>query len=398
MRAPLSAHKTHWGLDPQVVFLNHGSFGACPRAVLQHQSELRARLEAEPVRFLARELEPLLDEARAALGGFVGAAAEDLAFVSNATTGVNTVLRNLRFQPGDELLTTDNEYNASRNALNAAAAEQGVKVVVARLPWPVTSPESVVDAVMARVTPRTRLLLVDHITSQTALVMPLAELVRKLREQGVETLVDGAHGPGMVPLALQALGAAYYTGNCHKWLCAPKGAAFLYVRRDLQADFKPLVVSHGHNSPRADRSRFRLEFDWVGTVDPTPFLCIPTAIRVVGGLVPGGWAEVMESNREMALAARRRLDAKLGNATPLCPESMVGSMACVALPDGFPEHPEPPLYLDPLHVRLFEEHHIEIPVTAWPRAPRRHLRLSAQLYNSPADYEALARALEALLR
>ena len=183
MRAPLSAHKTHWGLDPQVVFLNHGSFGACPRAVLQHQSELRARLEAEPVRFLARELEPLLDEARAALGGFVGAAAEDLAFVSNATTGVNTVLRNLRFQPGDELLTTDNEYNASRNALDAAAAEQGVKVVVARLPWPVTSPESVVDAVMARVTPRTRLLLVDHITSQTALVMPLAELVRKLREQ-----------------------------------------------------------------------------------------------------------------------------------------------------------------------------------------------------------------------
>ncbi|WP_233610249.1 aminotransferase class V-fold PLP-dependent enzyme, partial [Corallococcus sp. AB049A] len=392
------AHKAHWGLDPQVVFLNHGSFGACPKPVLQHQSELRARLEAEPVRFLARELEPLLNEARAALGAFVGANPDDLAFVPNATTGVNTVLRNLRFQPGDELLVTDNEYNASRNALDVAAAEQGVKVVVAKLPWPVTSPESVVDAVMAQVTPRTRLLLVDHITSQTALVMPLAELVRKLREKGVETLVDGAHGPGMVPLALQELGVAYYTGNCHKWLCAPKGAAFLYVRRDLQAGFKPMVVSHGHNSPRADRSRFRLEFDWVGTVDPTPFLCIPTVIRFMAGLVPGGWPEVMETNRNLALSARRRLDAKLGNATPLCPESMVGSMACVALPDGFPERPEPPLYVDPLHVRLFEEHHIEIPVTAWPRAPKRHLRLSAQLYNTPADYEALERALEALLR
>ncbi|RKH58899.1 aminotransferase class V-fold PLP-dependent enzyme [Corallococcus aberystwythensis] len=398
MSAPLPAHRTHWGLDPQVVFLNHGSFGACPTAVLQHQSELRARLESEPVRFLARELEPLLNEARAELAAFVGVDADDLAFVPNATTGVNTVLRNLRFQPGDELLVTDNEYNASKNALDVAAAEQGVKVVVATLPWPVSSPESVVDAVMARVTPRTRLVLIDHITSQTALVMPLAELVRRLRERGVETLVDGAHGPGMVPLALQELGAAYYTGNCHKWLCAPKGAAFLYVRRDLQRGFKPMVVSHGHNSPRTDRSRFRLEFDWVGTVDPTPFLCIPTVIRFMGGLVPGGWPEVMASNRAKVLAARQRLNARLGNTEPLCPESMVGSMACVALPDGFPERPEPPLYVDPLHVRLFEEHHIEIPVTAWPRAPRRHLRLSAQLYNTPADYEALGEALEALLR
>ncbi|MCY1035652.1 aminotransferase class V-fold PLP-dependent enzyme [Corallococcus sp. BB11-1] len=395
MSAPLSSH---WGLDPQVVFLNHGSFGACPTAVLQHQSELRARLEAEPVRFLGREVEPLLDEARAALAAFVGADADDLAFMPNATTGVNTVLRNLRFQPGDELLTTDNEYNASKNALDAACAAMGAKVVVAKLPWPVPSADAVVDAVMAQVTPRTRLLLVDHITSQTALVMPLAELVRALRERGVETLVDGAHGPGMVPLALQELGAAYYTGNCHKWLCAPKGAAFLYVRRDLQPGMKPLVVSHGHNSPRTDRSRFRLEFDWTGTHDPTPFLCIPTALRVVGGLVPGGWPEVMASNREKALAARRRLNARLKQDTLLCPDAMVGSMVCVALPDGAPERPEPPLYLDPLHVRLFEEHRVEVPVTPWPKAPRRHLRLSAQLYNTPADYEALGDALEALLR
>ncbi|RKH02148.1 aminotransferase class V-fold PLP-dependent enzyme [Corallococcus sp. CA053C] len=394
MSAPL---RSHWGLDPQVIFLNHGSFGACPTAVLQHQSELRARLESEPVRFLAREVEPLLDDARAALGAFVGADAEDLAFMPNATTGVNTVLRGLRFQPGDELLVTDNEYNASKNALDVACAAVGAKVVVAKLPWPLPSPEAVVDAVMAQVTPRTRLLLIDHITSQTAVVMPVAELVRRLREKGVETLVDGAHGPGMVPLALRGLGAAYYTGNCHKWLCAPKGAAFLYVRRDLQAGLKPLVVSHGHNSPRTDRSRFRLDFDWMGTHDPTPFLCIPTALRVIGGLVPGGWPEVMASNREKALAARRRLDARLGNASPLYPDAMVGSMACVALPDDSPERPAP-LYLDPLHVRLFEEHRIEIPVTAWPQAPRRHLRLSAQLYNTPADYEALGDALEALLR
>jgi isopenicillin-N epimerase len=390
--------RSHWSLDPRVVFLNHGSFGACPTEVLQHQSELRARMEAEPVLFLGRQVEPLLDEARAALAEFVGADADDVAFVPNATAGVNTVLRGLRLQPGDELLTTDNEYNASKNALDAAAAALGAKVVVAKLPWPVSTPESVVDAVMAQVTPRTRLFLVDHITSQTGLVMPLAELVRRMRDKGVETLVDGAHGPGMVELKLQELGAAWYTGNCHKWMCAPKGAAFLHVRRDLQGGLKPLSVSHGHNSPRTDRSRFRLDFDWTGTHDPTPFLCIPMTLRVVGGLVPGGWPEVMASNRKKVLAARQALNARLGQTSPLCPESMVGSMACVALPEGFPLAPEPPLYLDPLHVRLFEEHRIEIPVTAWPRAPRRHLRLSAQLYNTPEDYAALGDALEALLR
>lgn len=394
MSAPL---RHHWSLDPEVRFLNHGSFGACPTAVLQRQAELRARLEAEPVRFLHRELEPLLDEARAALGAFLDADADDLAFVTNATTGVNTVLRSLRFAPGDELLTTDQEYNASRNALEFTAAQWGARVVVARLPWPVPSEQALVDAVLAHVTPRTRLLLVDHVSSQTAVVMPVARLVSALRERGVETLVDGAHGPGMVPLSLRSLGAGYYTGNCHKWLCAPKGAAFLHVRRDLQAGIKPLVISHGHNSPRTDRSRFRLDFDWLGTHDPSAVLCVLRALQVVGGLLPGGWPEVMRSNREKALAARRLLCERLGVA-PACPEALVGSMAVVGLPDGFPERPEPPLYLDPLQLRLFEEHRIEVPIVPWPRAPQRHVRVSAQLYNTHAEYQALADALDALAR
>jgi isopenicillin-N epimerase len=394
MSAPL---RQHWSLDPEVRFLNHGSFGACPTAVLQRQAELRARLEAEPVRFLHRELEPLLDEARAALGAFLDADADDLAFVTNATTGVNTVLRSLRFAPGDELLTTDQEYNASRNALEFTAAQWGARVVVARLPWPVPSEQALVDAVLAHVTPRTRLLLVDHVSSQTAVVMPVARLVAALRERGVETLVDGAHGPGMVPLSLRSLGAGYYTGNCHKWLCAPKGAAFLHVRRDLQAGIKPLVISHGHNSPRTDRSRFRLDFDWLGTHDPSAVLCVPRALEVVGGLLPSGWPEVMRSNREKALAARRLLCERLGVA-PACPEALVGSMAVVGLPDGYPERPEPPLYLDPLQLRLFEEHRIEVPIVPWPRAPHRHVRVSAQLYNTHAEYQALADALDALAR
>jgi isopenicillin-N epimerase len=392
-----SPFRARWSLDPEIVFLNHGSFGACPIEVLQVQAELRARLEAEPVRFMVREYEPLLDQARATLAAFLDADAEDLAFVPNATAGVNTVLRSLRFAPGDEVLTTSYEYNASRNALDWVSSRSGAKMVVAQLPWPHPTPAAMVETVLAHVTPRTRLVLVDHITSQTALVMPLKELVHALRERGVETLVDGAHGPGQVPLSLRELGAAYYTGNCHKWLCAPKSVAFLHVRRDLQAGLKPLSVSHGHNSKRRDRSRYHLDFDWTGTSDPTPALCVPAALRVMGGMLPGGWPALMADNRAKALAARALLCQRLGVA-PHCPEEMVGSMATVGLPDGYPVDPAPPHFLDPLQDRLFYERHIEVPVVPWPQAPRRHIRVSAQLYNTHAEYQLLAEALEALLR
>jgi isopenicillin-N epimerase len=303
------------------------------------------------------------------------------------------VLRSLRFSPGDELLTTDHEYNASRNALDFVARQSGVRVVVAKLPWPMPSPQAVVDAVLAHVTERTRLLLIDHITSQTALVLPVAVLVRALRERGVETLVDGAHGPGQVPLSLRQLDAAYYTGNCHKWVCAPKGAAFLHVRRKLQPDLRPVVTSHGYNSRRKDRSQFRLDFDWTGTGDPTPFLCVPKALEVMGGMLPGGWPEVMASNRAKALAARAFLCERLGVA-PHSPEEMVGSMATVALPEGFPAEPSV-LGLDPLQDWLLLEHGIEVPIIPWPKPPHRHVRVSAQLYNTHAEYQRLAEALEA---
>jgi isopenicillin-N epimerase len=386
-----------WGLHPEVAYLNHGAFGACPTLVLELQAQLRARLEAGPVHFMMRDLEPLLDKARVQLAAFLGADADDLGFVPNATTGVNTVLRSLRFAPGDELLTIDHEYNASRNALQFAADSSGARVVVAPLPWPVPDAQAVIDAVLAKVTPRTRLLLVDHVTSPTALVLPVAQLVRALRERGVDTLVDGAHAPGMLPLSLRELGAAYYTGNLHKWVCAPKGAAFLYVRRDRQEGLRPLGISHGYNSGRKDRSQFRLDFDFTGTGDYTPFLCVPEALSLLGSLLPGGWAGVMEDNRAKVLAARAELCARLG-VQPLCPEDMVGSMAAVALPDAPPYEPRGPLFLDPLQERLYDEHRIEVPVVGWPRRPRRHVRLSAQLYNTPAEYGQLADALEGLLR
>lgn len=387
----------HWGLDPGVVFLNHGSFGACPRAVLAVQDQFRAQLEAEPVRFLSRELEGRLDEARRALGAFVGADPDDLAFVANATSGVNAVLRSLSFSAGDELLTTDHAYNACRNALALVAVRTGAAVVTVPVPFPLRSADVVVDAVLSRVTPRTRLALFDHVSSPTGLVFPVERLVRELTARGVDAIVDGAHAPGMLPLDLDALGAAYYSGNCHKWLCAPKGSAFLHVRRDRQHLVRPLTISHGANSPRIDRSRFRLEFDWTGTSDPTAFLCVPAAIEFMKGLLPGGWPAVMRRNREVALEARRALCDGLGIGIP-APEAMIGSLASVPLPDGQPDPRGAPARRDPLQDALFARFGIEVPVMRWPGARARLLRVSAQLYNEPAEFAKLAGVVPGLLR
>lgn len=385
-----------WPLDPAITFLNHGSFGSCPLAVLEHQTELRRRLEREPITFLVRDLEPLLDEARAALAVFVGAAADDLVLIPNATSGVNAVMRSLDFKPGDELLVTDHEYNACRNVADFVAERTGAKVVAARVPFPLKSADEVVAAVLAAVTPRTKLLLIDHVTSQTGMILPVAEIVRRLAKQGIDTLIDGAHGPGMIPLDLKALGAAYYTGNCHKWICAPKGAAFLHVRRDRQSSIRPLVISHGANSPRTDRSRFQIEFGWMGTADPTAGLSIPKALEYLASLVPGGWPAIMKRNRELALAGREVLCQTLGIEKP-CPDEMIGSLASVPIPDApFGAPSKSPLYLDPWQDELMARHRIEVPVIPWPAPPKRLLRISAQLYNSLPQYELLAKALQQL--
>jgi len=386
----------HWGLDPSVVFLNHGSFGATPKVILEEQSALRARLEAQPVRFMVRELEAMLDAARHELGAFVGARAEDLVFVPNATTGVNAVLGSLALEAGDELLTTNHEYNACKNVLVATAAKTGARVVYADLPWPVADPFDVVEAIVRKITPRTRLLLVDHVTSPSAMVLPVAEIAAAAEALGVPVLVDGAHAPGMVDLDLEALGASYYTANCHKWVCAPKGCAMLWVRREHQARVRPVVTSHGLNSPRADRSRFLIEFDWTGTSDPTPFLCLGPCLRFMGSLVPGGWPALRAKNRALALEARALLEDALG-APSVCPASMIGSMAAVRIPDGAPEGPRSPLYLDPLQDELLARYGIEVPIVGFPAPPRRLVRVSAQLYNTREEYAYLAEALISLV-
>jgi isopenicillin-N epimerase len=380
-----------WSLDRGVIFLNHGSFGACPHEVLRHQAELRAEMEAEPVRFLSREIDDRLDAARAALAAFLGADPDDLGFVTNATSGVNAVLRSLELATGDELLTTDHAYNACKNALQFVAGRTGARVVIVSLPFPVASPDAVVETVMARVTSRTRLALLDHVTSPTALVLPIERLIGELSRRGIDVLVDGAHAPGMVPLDLRSLGATYYTGNCHKWLCAPKGSAFLWTRRDRQPDVHPLTISHGANADAPGRSRFRLEFDWTGTSDPTAWLTVPKAIEYLGSLVPGGWPALMARNHALALEARRVVCEAAGT-EPACPETMVGSLASIVLPDG-PTTDIGWRRPDPLQRRLFEGWGIEVPVMSWPAPPRRLVRISAQLYNTADQYVRLAAAL-----
>jgi len=380
----------HFALDPAVTYLNHGAFGACPQPVLDAQRDLRARLESEPVLFIGRQWEGLMDAVRATLGTFLGADPDDLALVTNATMGVNTVLRSLRFEAGDEILLTDHGYNASANAARFVAERHGLRIVVAKVPFPLTDPQEVTAAVLAAATPRTRLALLDHVTSPTGLVFPIEALVRALADRGIDTLVDGAHAPGMLPLALDALGAAYYTGNCHKWVCAPKGSAFLHVRKDRQARIHPLVISHGANSGRTDRSRFRLLFDFTGTQDPTAWLATPDALRFMGSLLPGGWEALRAQNRARVLRGRSILCDALGIAAP-APESMIGSLATVPLPPGLTPSP------DDITNTLFDRHRIEVPTWFWPSAPARILRVSAQIYNDESQYDRLAAALTEVL-
>jgi isopenicillin-N epimerase len=396
----------HWPLEAGVSFLNHGSFGACPHVVLAAQDEWRAQLESSPVRFLHRELEPLLDGARVRLAQVLGADVEGLALVANATTGVNTAMAALTGQTtatdgsstspligaGDEILILDPEYNATANAVKEAAQRVGAVVTVVPIPFPIQGPEVVTERVLAAVTDRTRLLVIDHIVSQTGLVLPLESLIGPLRERGIETLVDGAHGPGHIALKLDELGAAFYTGNCHKWLCTPKGSAMLQVREDWRARTRPLVISHGANTERTDRSKFHIEFDWPGTFDPTPFLTIPVAIDFLEGLFPGGLTELQERNRNLAIGAQATLAEALEIDKP-APTSMIGCLASLPLP---PEHRayDKRYGLMPLHLWLAEERGVEVPVFPFPALPNQVLRVSAHAYNTADEYEALGKLLQ----
>lgn len=389
-----AAPREAWTLEPG-VFLNHGSFGACPRAVLERQAALRAEMERRPIGFFLGDLQERLDAAREAVAAFVDADPAGFAFVRNASEGISAVLRALRLAPGDQILLTDHGYGACAHAARYVAERAGGEVITARIPFEGLTADGAVDAIVRAVTPRTRLALIDHVTSPTALVLPIARVVAALAERGVETLVDGAHGPGMVPVSVREIGAAYYVANLHKWVCGPKGAGFLAARPDRLAGLHPAVISHGHGFPLAQaggRSRFHLEFDWTGTDDPSPWLCAPLAIATVGGMHPQGWPGWMARNRRVALAGRRRLAAALGVELP-CADDLIGSMAALPLPPAGHGPPDSPLYTSPLQAALRAKAGVEVPIVPWPAHPQRLVRFSVAPYTTPAEIDALVEAL-----
>jgi isopenicillin-N epimerase len=304
---------------------------------------------------------------------------------------VNAVVRSFSLRRGDEILVTNHAYNACRNVVIEAARRAGARLAVARVPFPVRSADQIVDTILPMVSRRTRLALIDHVTSDTALVFPMARIVRELESRGVDTLVDGAHAPGMVPINLSKLRPAYYTGNLHKWVCAPKGAAFLWAREDRQGGLLPPVISHGYNTHRPGYSAFQDLFDWPGTLDPTPWFCVGDAIRWLGELFPGGWPELRRRNHQLVVDGRRLLCETLG-VEPPCPESLVGSMATIPLPDQFQGMPKSGR-IDDEQLRLYDSCRIEVPFFRIGHPMRRYFRISAQIYNSLSDYKRLGEAL-----
>ncbi len=367
-----------WGLDPTVDFLNHGSFGATPLKIRQLQMGLQKELESEPVEFLARRLPERLAQVRRRLGLFLGADPGRLALIPNASTGVATVLNSLDWREGDEVVLADHAYNAVRQSIAYLRDRFGVRESLATVPFPLLEAGQIVEAFARAIGPRTRLIVVDHITSATALVFPVQAIVALGRQRGIPVLVDGAHAPGSLPLDLDRLGADFYTGNLHKWVCTPKGSAFLYVAAAWRDRVHPLVISHGYGSG------FEAEFDWIGTADPSPWLCIPAALEFQEGL---GWEQTRAYNYSLAMEGRELLAQALRVRAPIPDDrSLSVGMAVVPFPGrALPGVPQA------LNARMFKEHRIEVPFTAYD--DRLWIRISAQRYNHIDQYRRLARVL-----
>jgi len=370
-------------LRPDVIFLNHGSFGACPRPVFAVYQRWQRELERQPVEFLGRRFPALMHAARAALAAYVGTRADDLVYVPNATVGVNVVARSLALRAGDEVLGTDHEYGALDRTWTFICERRGARYVQAAVPVPVRSARQVADAIWSRVTPHTRVLFCSHIAAPTALIFPVRELIRRARAAGILTVIDGAHAPGQVPLDLDALGADFYAGNCHKWMCAPKGAGFLFARPEAQPLLSPLVVSWGWRSERPSGSPFVDEQEWQGTRDVAAYLAVPAAIEF---LRRHRWGSVQA--RCHALAARLRDGLLRTGGRAVSPDSdrWYAQMVSVRLPVADAEA---------FQRRLYERFRIEIPVLSW--NGKTLMRASVQAYNSAADVRALLDATAALL-
>ena len=376
-----AAIRPEWALDPDFLTVNHGSYGATPRVVLAAQDEWRRRMEAQPTRFFSRELPDALREAATVLAKALLVEPDDIVFVPNATTGCNAVLRSMTLGAGEEILHASHVYNAVRNTMVYVAERSGAKVVSAELPFPRPDKATILRNIEQAITKRTRIAVIDHITSPSGLVLPIADIIDLCHAAGVPVLVDGAHGPGQVPLDLGALDADWYVGNCHKWWSAPKGCGFLYARGDRRTELHPVTISHGYGAG------FTKEFDWTGTIDPTAYLALPAALDFFARL---GGAALMERNRLLAAEAGALLASKLGTDVGARPE-MAGAMALVRLP--FEMSPTREAVV-PVRA-ILQAAGTDCPVHGLAGGP--WLRLSAHAYNERADYERLAELLPGVI-
>ena len=381
--------KEHFLLDPSIVFLNHGSYGACPKPVFDAWQGWQREMERNPVLFLGRRSAGLLRHARERLAAYLGADADELVFVSNATTGVNIVAKSLHLNPGDEVLTTDLEYGACRATLARVCAAAGARLVLVPVPLPLTR-EGFVAAMTEAMTPRTRLVMMSHITSPTALRLPIEPVLAQARQRGIASLIDGAHAPGQMPLDLAALGADYYTGNCHKWMCAPKGTAFLQARREHHAGLFAMVTSWGEVAPEGPsawdgfigQGLFERRMQWQGSRDLTGFLAVPAAIDFHAA---HDWPARRADCHTRAMAMMHRVSARTGIA-PIAADEFFLQMAPLPVP-----HQDAAA----LRARLFDEFRIEVPVTQHANGDgaRTFVRVSVQPYTTDEDLAALEAAL-----
>jgi isopenicillin-N epimerase len=370
-------------LDPDVHFLNHGSFGACPLSVFDEYQRWQKALERQPVELLGRRFVELLRQSRKALAGFLDCAAEDLVYFHNPTTAINMVARSLGLGPDDEILASNHEYGAMDRIWRFIASKTGARYVNQPIPVPFQDSSEVLDQFWRGATARTRVVFISHIASQTALTFPVAEICREARARGIVSIVDGAHVPGQSPLSLRELLPDIYAGACHKWLCAPKGAAFLYVAKHLQPQMDPLVVSWGFQSETPGESQFLDYHQWQGTNDISAFLTVPAALQRVSD---PDWQRQLGECRQKAAAWWRRLQSEFGLAPLSSDASWFRQMFALQLPVTAPE---------PLKSRLYDDFKVEVPVYSW--EGNIYLRVSVHIYNTEDDFEALCAGLHALL-
>jgi len=383
----VNALKQLFLLDPEIIFLNHGSFGACPRPVFEVYQAWQRQLERQPVLFLGRQLDELLKESRQTLGKYVNASANDLVYIHNATQGVNIVARSLHLGPGDEVLTSDQEYGACDYTWEFVCSKTGASYIHQPIHLPIQSEAEMVEQLWQGVTPRTKLIYLSHITSPTSLDLPVGAICKRAAEAGILTVIDGAHAPGHIPLDLQLLGADFYSGNCHKWMLSPKGAGFLYSNPRVQSLIEPLVVSWGYHaaSETSTGSRFIDYLQWTGTTDPAAALSVPSAIQF---MAEHNWEGVRQECHNLLQDAVQRI-CDLTGLSPLYPlvSNFYHQMASIPLPQT--------VQLSELKTHLYDDYHIEVPVMEW--QGRNLLRVSVQGYNTPEEMDALVNALEALL-